>query len=462
MIRDKNKFIETYNELCSSSEDVSSETIFSYTENYNLNKFESILDIEDEKLNNISFLCNKSQNFKMLSIGEIKNYTLCEYSKSNINDIIQELVNTTISINDTSQQNIPLIMCGQNYDINNINHNIWSDIPSLKYWVPRILLLDNENKTTITHLFNINKNVEEITSSIHENHKYIDELLKPNYSDSDSDSDTHSSKDIILNSRKFLIDKNSFKRSIEKIKDHINNSDVSKVVISNIISCDMDKNPSKSNIIIKLIDRYPTCTSFYYKYNETKYFIGASPEMILKKENDIINIDALAGSKSVENKNKLLNDNKILKEHGFVVQGIIDTLKKINLKSKIGEPYILELKNIAHLKTEIISKVDPKLNPLKILDSLVPTAALSGYPKHSSMEIINNIEENDRGWYAGPIGWIDSENNCEFYAALRSAYINNNKIYFYGGAGIVINSDHDEEWDEIKNKIDTIYNIINE
>ena len=74
----------------------------------------------------------------------------------------------------------------------------------------------------------------------------------------------------------------------------------------------MDKKPSKSNVIIKLIDRYPTCTSFYYKYNETKYFIGASPEIILKKENDIINIDALAGSKSVENKNKLLNDNKVI------------------------------------------------------------------------------------------------------------------------------------------------------
>ena len=194
----------------------------------------------------------------------------------------------------------------------------------------------------------------------------------------------------ILTSRKFLIDKNIFKRSIEKIKDHINNSDVSKVVISNIISCDMNKKPSKLNIINKLIDKYPTCTAFYYKYNETQSFIGASPEMILKKENDIINIDALAGSKSVENKNELLNDNKIFKEHGFVVKGIIDTLKSINLNSNVGEPYILELKNIAHLKTEITSKVNSKLNPLKILDSLVPTAALSGYPKHSSMDIINN------------------------------------------------------------------------
>ena len=454
MITDKNKFIESFNEICSSAEDMSSESIFSYTENYNSNTFESILDIEDKKLNNISFLCNKSQNFKMLSIGEIRNYSIHEYSKSNINNIIQELLNTTISINETSQQDIPLIMCGQNYDINNINSNIWTDVPSLKYWVPRILLLDNKDGVTITHFFDRNKNIEEIISSIDINNKYIDQILKRNHSDINNNN--------ILTSRKFLIDKNVFKRSIEKIKEHINNSDVSKVVISNIISCEMNKKPSKLNIINKLIDKYPTCTAFYYKYNETQSFVGATPEMILKKENDIINIDALAGSKSVENKNELLNDNKIFKEHGFVVKGIIDTLKSINLNSNVGEPYILELKNIAHLKTEITSKVNSKLNPLKILDSLVPTAALSGYPKHSSMDIINNIEENERGWYAGPIGWIDSKNNCEFYAALRSAYINNNKIYFYGGAGIVINSDYDEEWEEIENKIHSIYNIINE
>ena len=72
----------------------------------------------------------------------------------------------------------------------------------------------------------------------------------------------------------------------------------------------------------------------------------------------------------------------------------------------------------------------------------------------------NNIEEHERGWYAGPIGWINSNMDCKFFAGLRSAYIRNNKIYFYAGAGIVINSNSDEEWDEIINKINSIANII--
>ena len=398
-------------------------------------------------------MSKKSEEFKLLSIGKIRNYTIKDYSKNKINNIIEELINTSITINETSQKNIPFILCGQNYDLNKKNNNIWANIPSLNYWVPRILLLQDKNKTTVTHLFDANTNINDIISIIEDNHIFLNEILDTNY--------TEKYHKDILTSNKFLTDKNTFVDAITKIKNHINNSDVSKVVISNILSCDINKKPLYSNIIKKLKNNHPTCCVFYYRYNNMQSFIGASPEMILKKETNIINIDALAGSKPIINKNQLLNDNKIQEEHGFVVEGIVDTLKSINIDSKIEESYILELKNIAHLKTEITSEIDAQLNPLNILDILVPTAALSGYPKAPSMDIIDSIEENERGWYAGPIGWIDSEMNCQFYAALRSAYINNNKIYFYGGAGIVINSDSDEEWEEIVDKIDSIYNIIN-
>ena len=78
------------------------------------------------------------------------------------------------------------------------------------------------------------------------------------------------------------------------------------------------------------------------------------------------------------------------------------------------------------------------------------------------MNIINNIEDHERGWYAGPVGWINSNMNCKFFAGLRSAYIHNNKIYFYAGAGIIIDSNADEEWNEILNKINSIHRIVHE
>ena len=99
---------------------------------------------------------------------------------------------------------------------------------------------------------------------------------------------------------------------------------------------------------------------------------------------------------------------------------------------------------------------------MDILDILSPTPALSGYPKSESMEIIDQLEEFDRGWYSGVIGWISNNLNSEFYAGLRSAYIKGDYIYIYAGAGITIDSNPNDEWNEIINKMNAIEQIINE
>ena len=121
----------------------------------------------------------------------------------------------------------------------------------------------------------------------------------------------------------------------------------------------------------------------------------------------------------------------------------------------------MKLKNILHLKTLITAKLTYDINPFHVLDSLVPTPALSGYPKKSAIEKLQELEEFDRGWYSGALGWIDLNMDYEFYAGLRSAFIKNNKIYIYAGAGIILDSDAKIEWDEIFTKIKSIDEILN-
>ena len=87
-------------------------------------------------------------------------------------------------------------------------------------------------------------------------------------------------------------------------------------------------------------------------------------------------------------------------------------------------------------------------------------AALSGYPKQQSIDKISEIEKNERGWYSGSIGWITNKQNCQFYAAIRSALLHKQTLYIYAGAGITSDSDSDEEWKEIKNKMRTILEAI--
>ena len=123
--------------------------------------------------------------------------------------------------------------------------------------------------------------------------------------------------------------------------------------------------------------------------------------------------------------------------------------------------HIIQLKNIQHLKTQISAR-NSNVNMLDLLDILSPSPALSGYPKKASLDLISKIEDYDRGWYTGAVGWINNRFNCEFYAGLRSLFIHNNNIYIYGGAGITIDSNNHEEWDEILYKINSIDEIINE
>ena len=192
--------------------------------------------------------------------------------------------------------------------------------------------------------------------------------------------------------------------------------------------------------------------------------------MIFSIDNNNLSIEALAGSVSRGNKdlndisniNFILNDKKINDEHDIVVKGILESLKELQLKFNCSDKSVLTLKNIMHLQTLIRAKIENFNNPLYILNLLSPTPALSGYPKKESIKLINKIEDYDRGWYTGSIGWIDTKFNCNFYAGLRSILINENKLYIYGGAGITKDSLQDEEWHEILYKINSIEEMIYE
>ncbi len=453
MIRNKKKFIDSYSRYISSKDSISSGQTFLYTTNLSWTKFENCIDIKHSKLKNIFFVNKSSKKFKILSIGKHKSFFLNNTRKDEFNYNLKNYVKDIHSINHSNETNIPTIVGGQNFDINKENNNIWSNIPRLEYWIPKILFLNNNGVLTVTHFFDANLEPNNAYEIINHNCSLINSLAK---------NELCSKENIILNNKKYHVDKKEFNNSIGTIQKKINNKKVSKVVISNIISFDIEQKPSFISLLDKLSQNYPKCSVFYKKFNDSQIILGATPELIMKKTSNDLQTNALAGSKPIESKNELLGDLKIIEEHDIVVKGIIDNLNSFNLKPNIDSKNVFELKNIAHIITKINSEIDDRYNPLDILDSLIPTAALSGYPKKESLSIINSIENYERGRYAGPIGWIYQNMNCEFYAAIRTAYINKNKLYFYGGAGIIINSKAEQEWDEIENKINAIKNIINE
>ena len=116
------------------------------------------------------------------------------------------------------------------------------------------------------------------------------------------------------------------------------------------------------------------------------------------------------------------------------------------------EPHVLALARIQHLETKIAADVPAGVTLLDILASLHPTPAVCGIPRNVALSILTEGEVFDRGWYAGPVGWLASDGKGIFVPALRSAVCEGRRWRLYAGAGIVPGSDPALEWEETELK----------
>jgi len=184
-------------------------------------------------------------------------------------------------------------------------------------------------------------------------------------------------------------------------------------------------------------------------------FIGASPERLVKKNGTEVYSTCLAGSISRGKTEKedwilgqsLLNDQKNLNEHGFVVEMIKEALEEsceeVILPDK---PQLMKMTDIQHLYTPVIGKCDFNTSLLLLVEKLHPTPALGGLPKKQAVEKIRQVEELDRGFYAAPLGWIDYKHDGEFAVSIRSGLLQGNEASLFAGCGVVADSKSESEY----------------
>ena len=112
---------------------------------------------------------------------------------------------------------------------------------------------------------------------------------------------------------------------------------------------------------------------------------------------------------------------------------------------------VLKLDKVQHLVTRFWGTPRNGISPFESLLTLHPTPAVGTHPPEAS-GLIDELEPFERGWYAGPIGWMN-QTAAEFVIAIRSALINHNELHVFAGAGIVEQSDPEREWQEIDDKM---------
>jgi isochorismate synthase EntC len=93
---------------------------------------------------------------------------------------------------------------------------------------------------------------------------------------------------------------------------------------------------------------------------------------------------------------------------------------------------------------------------LELVARLHPTPAVGGWPRALALELIEDEEPHERGWYGGPVGWVDRHGEGEFVVALRSGVITGSEATLFAGCGIVADSDPEREWDESAAKLQAL------
>jgi menaquinone-specific isochorismate synthase len=254
---------------------------------------------------------------------------------------------------------------------------------------------------------------------------------------------------------------------IEAAKKEMVTGQLQKVVLARVCEIRFEDAVDIVSVLGFLDQNYGDCYRFLFEPVPNHAFFGATPELLIKKEGTHIETMALAGSaargrtKSEDGElvQDLLASLKERHEHQLVVDEIITQLRHLTDKLEFpDQPETLRLKNIHHLQTPIrgILKKGRSINVIDLVQRLHPTPALGGVPADRSMDFLQRVEPVTRGWYAGPIGWIDNQLDGVFAVGIRSAVTQHERVWLYAGAGIIQASEADREWEETKLKFKPI------
>jgi menaquinone-specific isochorismate synthase len=241
---------------------------------------------------------------------------------------------------------------------------------------------------------------------------------------------------------------------VDVVAEELKTGSLKKVVLARELRLLFDHHVKADIILENLYNQQRDSFIFVFESNGD-CFIGATPERLVKKQGKNVFSTCLAGSigrgKNEEEDNilgqTLLNDQKNMNEHGFVVEMIKKALgefcDEIILPDK---PQLMKIRDIQHLYTPVIGRCQKDASLLLLVERLHPTPALGGLPKQEAVEKIRQVEELDRGFYAAPLGWVDYRGNGEFSVSIRSGLIQGKEASLFAGCGVVANSDSESEY----------------
>lgn len=254
-----------------------------------------------------------------------------------------------------------------------------------------------------------------------------------------------------------------FRKGVQKLTELISNGIVEKAVLARTVTRTLSTNFDPRNALNTLRSNYPNCWTF-----RVNQLFGASPETLFEIHDGDYSLRVLAGSAprgntpeaDSANRDDLFHSTKNQNEHDFAVESGINALEPLSRTLTKTDTFMLPLKNLWHLATDLTGTLAHGHYPLDVLATLHPTAAVAGTPRSKALDVIKEVEGFDRGRYAGPVGWMNNAGDGQWAIALRCAKQHGTHVVAYAGCGIVTGSDPESELQETDLKLAPILGSI--
>lgn len=352
---------------------------------------------------------------------------------------------------DAPRDAAPRLFGGLAFDGHYTPSDIWSAFPSACFMLPRVQFTQTQDRMWLTVSRNVASDVSRRTA-MRQLESEADAVL-----DAIARLEASRKSTPKVDRISYPLPLDDWRRMITEATRRIHAGKLNKVVLSRVCDIDFQDSIDPVRVIENLDARYPDCYRFLLEVEPGHAFFGATPELMAEVHDSNLHTMALAGSRgrgaTPEEDDALaqemLDSPKDRQEHAFVVSAVRERVRPYAKTLDVpDQPQIYRLQNIQHLYTPVRAELETHFDVLDLVGELHPTPALGGSPRRAALEAIDQLETEERGWYAAPVGWVDANGDGVFAVAIRSAVSAGNRARLYAGVGVVAESDPDKEWEE--------------
>jgi isochorismate synthase len=259
-----------------------------------------------------------------------------------------------------------------------------------------------------------------------------------------------------------------WERLVGQFSGAVGRGRIDKVVLARRVDLRSPIELDVPNALRRLAASAPESTVYAFRRGG-RTFLGATPERLARTDGRSFRTMAVAGSirrgaDAAEDDAlaaELLASEKDREEQSIVVEALRDQLAPIVETLVVAEePSVMRLRFVQHLATEISGTLPEARGLLSVAGLLHPTPAVGGQPRDVALAMVDEHEGFDRGWYAGPIGWLGADGDGELCVALRCGVVDHTRATLFAGCGIVADSDPAAEWEESRMKLRAVISAL--